>query len=403
MRSQTAFSVVAITFVLLTLGGTIPIPLYVLYAQEYGFGAGITTLIFAIYVIGTLASLIFFGALSDQLGRKRFLVIAVLITIVSGILFALAQGVAMLLAARLLSGLGVGLGMPVATTMLAEVYPGRQAHVPPVVATVANMGGLGLGPLIGGLFARYGPSPTTLVYVCFCLALVLDLLFLWRVPETVRPLPGTEVRWAPRFGVPRSVRPIYLTVALGVFPTFTLLGLFSSLTPSFLREVLKQNNVLVAGAATFVLFELGVLAQLFARRRSPRAVIIAGLPLLVISLVAVLAGLLRSAAVLFAAGPIVGGIAAGLVFMGGLEALSAAVSHDHHAGTVTAYFTAAQAGLAVPVLIIGALSGTLGTLGATTVVITAIAVISVLALIRALRWPTGDIAPAGPERPRRRP
>jgi len=33
-----------------------------------------------------------------------------------------------------------------------------------MVTTAANMGGLGLGPLLAGLFAQFGPDPTVLVF-----------------------------------------------------------------------------------------------------------------------------------------------------------------------------------------------------------------------------------------------
>jgi hypothetical protein len=42
-------------------GGTLPIPLYVLYEQQMGFGPLGVTVVFAAYVIGTLSALVAFG------------------------------------------------------------------------------------------------------------------------------------------------------------------------------------------------------------------------------------------------------------------------------------------------------------------------------------------------------
>jgi hypothetical protein len=55
------------------------------------------------------------------------------------------------------------------------------------VATAANMGGLGLGPLIAGLFARYAPHPTTLVFEVYLAVLAVAGLCLLLVPEKVSP------------------------------------------------------------------------------------------------------------------------------------------------------------------------------------------------------------------------
>lgn len=101
---------------------------------------------------------------------------------------------------------------------------------------------------------------------------------------------------------------------------------------------------LVADAATF-LFELGVLAQLFAWGRPPRTALLARLPLLIVSLTAVVIGLVAA---------------------------------------VTTYFTAVPAGLAIPVLVIGALSGPLGPVTATATVITLTGLIAVVALARTM-------------------
>lgn len=173
----------------------------------------------------------------------------------------------------------------------------------------------------------------------------------------------------------REAHPVCIASTLAVFPTFTLLGLFSSLTPACQRDVSHQQSSLVAGAATFILFEQGVLAHLFARGRAARTAPLAALPLLIVSLTAVVIGLANSQAVAFAAG---------LVFMGGLEALRATVQPDYHAAAVTTYFTAVQAGLAIPVLVIGALSGPLGTVAATATVITLTGLIAVVALARTM-------------------
>ncbi|MFJ3403840.1 MFS transporter [Promicromonospora sp. NPDC090134] len=376
----TSFAIIAATFALLTTGGTIPIPLYTLWGADLGFGAATTTWIFAIYVLGTLLALIFFGGLSDQVGRRPLAFAALGITIASTLFFLFAANVPMLLAGRFFSGVGVGLITSAATAALAEVYPGPNKAIPAVVSTAANMGGLGLGPLVAGFFAEYLPAPSTLIFAVFITLVTAVTLLTLFVPET-NPRRVAKINWAPRVGVPRAARSIYLRSAVAVFPTFTLLGLFSSLTPRFIRETLGVDNLLVAGLATFILFEVGVTAQLVFRGRAPRWSILRGLPLLILSLGLVLTGFLLANLALFGLGTVIGGVGAGLSFLGGLGQLSRAVPHKSHAKSVAAYFIAAQSGLAVPVLTIGALSGPLGLTGATTAVIGVVLVLAAAALV----------------------
>jgi MFS family permease len=63
-----AFWLVAAVFATTMLGTTLPSPLYVLYEQQLGFAALMTTVIFAVYAAGVLAALLLLGRASDGLG-----------------------------------------------------------------------------------------------------------------------------------------------------------------------------------------------------------------------------------------------------------------------------------------------------------------------------------------------
>src|SRR6266571_1267926 len=139
-----AYLLLACVFTYGMLGTTLPTPLYILYQEQYQFTSVLITVIFAVYPLGVLAALLVF-----------------------------AQNVAMLLAGRFLSGLGVGLLTGTATAGLAELEPTGSQQRAARVATAANMGGLGLGPLAAGLFAQLAPAPTRLVFVVYLLFLVV--------------------------------------------------------------------------------------------------------------------------------------------------------------------------------------------------------------------------------------
>lgn len=83
-------------------------PLYVQWQTALGFTNGTLTLIFAAYIAGLLGSLLAAGQLSDRLGRKAVLYPGLLAAVAACALFALADSVGMLLAARLLTGIAVG-------------------------------------------------------------------------------------------------------------------------------------------------------------------------------------------------------------------------------------------------------------------------------------------------------
>jgi hypothetical protein len=66
--SRRGFWIVAVVFAIVQAGGTLPIPLYVIWQPRFGFGAGVLTLIFAVYAVGTLLALVLISPRSDELG-----------------------------------------------------------------------------------------------------------------------------------------------------------------------------------------------------------------------------------------------------------------------------------------------------------------------------------------------
>jgi Major Facilitator Superfamily len=81
-------------------GGTLPIPVYVLYDKQMGFGPLGVTVVFVAYVAGTLFALLALGDLSDHIGRRKVLVIGVSCAAVSTALFLAAPGISLLIVAR---------------------------------------------------------------------------------------------------------------------------------------------------------------------------------------------------------------------------------------------------------------------------------------------------------------
>ena len=95
------YTVAAAVLLAMMAGGTLPVPLWVLYEKQLGFGPLGVTLVFAAFVVGTLFVLVALGDASDRAGRRKVLVIAVVCAGVSAALFLAAHGIGVLIAARI--------------------------------------------------------------------------------------------------------------------------------------------------------------------------------------------------------------------------------------------------------------------------------------------------------------
>ncbi len=183
VRRRAAFWLLAFVLAATMLGTTLPTPLYGIYQAQWHFSAAMVTVIFAVYAAGVLAALLLAGRSSDQAGRKPVLAVALGASALSTVVFILAPDVAALLAARVVSGLSAGLMTGTATAALTELIPAAAGRRASLVATAANMGGLGLGPLVAGLFAQYVPHPTTLVFEVYLGVLAAAGCACWSSPR----------------------------------------------------------------------------------------------------------------------------------------------------------------------------------------------------------------------------
>ena len=183
---QVAFWLIAYVFAATMLGTTLPTPLYVIWQSQWHFSSGVVTLIFAVYAAGVLAALVFAGRASDQVGRRPVLGAALAFSALSTVVFIVATSVGWLFLGRVLSGFSAGLMTGTATAALTDMLGPAKPRRASVVSTVANTFGLGLGPLIAGLFAQYLPRPTVLVFEVYLVLLAAAALAVAWVPETVQ-------------------------------------------------------------------------------------------------------------------------------------------------------------------------------------------------------------------------
>jgi len=387
----------AAVMLVMMLGGTLPIPLYVIYQKQLGFGSLGVTVVFAAYVAGTLFALVTLGGLSDHVGRRKVLAAGVACAAVSTVLFLVSDGIGLLIAARVVSGLAAGFITGTATAGLAELQPRGDRRAAAVVASGANQAGLGLGPLIAGVFAEYVALPTRSVFWAYLGLCVLALAALAVIPETVRN-PDQVISLRPRLGVPPAMRAVVLGACLGIFAAFSVFGFFSSLVPAFLHGTLGVHNLALIGAAVSGIFITSAISQAASERLPARRSLTTGLPLLLACLAALESALFTRALWLFLAGTLAGGIAAGFIFRGGLSELNRLAEPGHRAAVVSTFFAAAYLGLGLPPVLTGLLGQLVSAVDASACTSALTAVLVLVAFAVVLR--TFDVAPAtGPPGP----
>jgi len=107
------------------------------------------------YSLGLAASVLWFGALGDRYGRKRMIVLGMLITIPASIVASVAPSDTVLFGARVVGGLSAGMAYPTTLALITALWSGP-ARTRSIAAWSALGGGVAmLGPLLSGLLLEF--------------------------------------------------------------------------------------------------------------------------------------------------------------------------------------------------------------------------------------------------------
>jgi MFS family permease len=358
-RHNSAFWIVGYAFAVTMAFSALPTPLYVLYQARDHFSTFMITVIFAAYAVGVVASLFLAGHLSDWAGRRRMILLAVLTNMISGLLFLLWPATAGLIVARVVSGVSVGMLTATATAYLNELHSAARPEAgttrSEIVATAANLGGIGIGPLLAGLLAQYAGEPLVLPYLVSEALMLAGALALAAAPETATVLRGEQrPAYRPqRVSVPRAHRPRFLAAAVAGGAVFALFGVFTSVAPSLIADLLHNHSHAVAGAVAFAVFGAAAAAQIVFSRVARRSQVTLGLASVLAGLALVTAAVWLPSFWLLLAGGIVAGAGAGTAFRGLVATVISITPTSARGEGLAGLFLGSYVGLAIPVVGLG--------------------------------------------------
>ena len=154
-------------------------------SQEWGIDRASLGPVMSAALIGMVFGALGSGPLADRFGRKGVLVGAVLVFGGFSLASAFATNVDQLLVLRFLTGLGLGAGMPNATTLLSEYTPERLKSL--LVTSMFcgfNLGMAGGGFISAKMIPAYGWH--SLLVIGGVLPLLLALVLMVWLPESAR-------------------------------------------------------------------------------------------------------------------------------------------------------------------------------------------------------------------------
>lgn len=159
MKNPTLLAVVSVAFALYFSGSGIQsvLTLFIQDLHEAGSVPVTVGLIFAIGAVASAASAVTAGRLSDMLGHRRVLVVALAVAAIISFPQALVQSSNQLMITRFFQGLALGGGLPIVNVLAAQIGGIARRSAAIGLAQASGSLGMAIGPFIGsGLAAVFG-------------------------------------------------------------------------------------------------------------------------------------------------------------------------------------------------------------------------------------------------------
>lgn len=345
-----AFYLLASIVVSFLAGSAAPTPLYALYQARWGFSPIVVTVIFGIYAIAVLVSLLFAGRLSDHLGRRPVLLAAIAAQTLTMVLLATAGGLTQLLLARVLQGLAAGAAVAALGAGMIDLDKNRGA----TANAVAPAFGTATGGLLAGFMVQYLPAPTHLVYAFLGAVFVLQGVGVYLMAETIPPQPGALASLKPQFRLPQAVRePLLLAIPVLV-AAWALASFYGALAPTLVRGLSGSTSPLAGGLALFALAASAGIGVLVLQQREARAMMTFGAAALAVGVGIAVWTLSLHSLQLFFLGTAIAGVGFGTGFQGAVRTVVPHAAPHERAGVLSLVFIVSYLALGVPAVAAGA-------------------------------------------------
>lgn len=344
--------VYAATLLVLVSSGAAPSPLYPVYQAEWGFSPLFLTVVFAVYVLGLLVTLLTAGAVSDFIGRRPVVLSALVVSISAMLVFAFAASPAMLIVARVVQGLAIGLATGALGAGMIDHQPARRPIAPFLNGVVPPVA-LSLGALGSGLLVQFVAGPERTVFFVLAGLMLLSGVAIARTPERAAKRPGALASLVPSVRIPRASRSLFAGVIGCMIASWALGGLYLAFSGTVLATSFGIHSPLASGAMIFLFAGTGAATGIVIQKRDARRSMLVGVVALVIGPIGTVAALWSHSLPLLVASTLVAGIGFGAGFQAGLRLLLATAPADERAGLLSTVYVASYLAFGVPTVVAG--------------------------------------------------
>src|SRR3984957_7424542 len=356
-------------------------PLYHLYQASMHLTPFWITVVFSSYVASLLTALLTVGGLSDYVGRRPVILVALLLNAAAMVLFSEAQGVGQLILARMVQGLSVGVGTTALGAAILDTNRARGPLLNSVTAfLVLTAGSLGAAALI-----TFASDPLHRVYEVLLALTGLMIALLYVMPESSTRKNGARAPLRPHLRVPPQSRAILARLTPANVAAWALGGLYLSLMPTVVATTMGIASPWVGGVVVAALMLTAAVAVAAFRNWPVRRLIVMSTSTLGLGVAVSMIGIQQQQVAALLTGTIIAGAGFGSTFSGTLRALLPTAEPHQRAGLLSAFYLQSYLAFALPAVAAGLSVPLIGLSTAAYLYGAAIIVLTVTSLIASLR------------------
>jgi MFS family permease len=347
-----SFWLLVVLLVFVMCAASAPAPLYAVYQRMWGFPAITLTAAYGVFAFGGLGTLLTTGRLSDHLGRRLVLIVALLGEVAGMLAFIAATDVVTLFIGRIVTGLATGMALGAISAWIIDLQP--NSGLGSLMGGVATLLGLGTGAFGSGLLVQFAPDPLHLVFWLLAGAYAIGALALLAVPDPVDRRPGWLQSLRPSIRVPQSARPTFVAGAPAIVGAFALSGLYLSLGPSLAIALLGTDNRAAGGLVVFALAGGGAVAAAILRSADGLRTLTRCSALIMFGVAVTLSGVWARSIALLYAGSLVAGIGLGPLYSAFLRTVVPLAPAEKRGALLSAIYVLVYLSFSIPAVLAGA-------------------------------------------------
>lgn len=244
-QGMRGFIIATVAFVGVFAASAVPVPLYSAYQAQFGLSNMDLTIMLLAYLAGVISMLLVFGRVSNAVGRKPIVRIALASSLIGCVLLMLADGAPMLYTGRLFQGIACGIGMGNVASSAIDCIAEFHLSWGSIVSATCPQLGLLVGSLGSGLI--YGIVPSYAASYGFIIAvLAASLVSTIALPETVAEKDPLGPTLKPNAAVPPAAKVVFPLAAVVYSTTWTVGSFFQSYSAPIATVNLHTDSTLIA-------------------------------------------------------------------------------------------------------------------------------------------------------------